>query len=190
MALTKYLQKAWKESDDALWNERLIKWRKEPVTLRIRHPTRLDRARALGFRAKSGVIMVRQRINRGGKMRPTIRSGRRSKHSRRKFVLSKSYQAVAEMRAADKFPNLEVLNSYYVAEDGTHAWFEVIMLDPENPVVAQDKEYSWVRAPANRKRVYRGLTSAARESRGLHRKGRGAEKIRPSLRSHGRTGTA
>ena len=190
MSLNQHLRAAWQKPSRELWTERLANWRKEPVTIRIDHPTRLDRARAIGYKAKPGIIMLRQRINRGGKMRPYIRSGRRSKHMRRTLVLSKNYQAMAEERAAKKYPNLEVLNSYFVAKDGMHAWYEIVMLDPESPVIAQDPEYSWVRAPANRRRVHRGLTSAARKSRGLRRKGIGAEKIRPSLRANDRRGTA
>ncbi len=190
MAITKYLQKAWQDHDHKLWQERLTAWRAEPSTVRIDHPTRLDRARAVGYSAKAGIVMLRTRIKRGGKMRPYIRAGRRSKHMRRKLVLSKSYQAMAEMRAARKHPNLEVLNSYYVAEDGTHAWYEIVMVDPQHPVIASDKRYSWVLNPANRRRAFRGLTMAGKKSRGLLNKGRGAEKIRPSLRAHGRRGTA
>lgn len=188
MALTKYLQKAWQDRDYKTWQERLIAWRADPSTVRIDHPTRLDRAKAAGFSAKPGVIVVRQRVKRGGKMRPYIRAGRRSKHMRRKLVLSKSYQAMAEMRAARKYPNLEVLNSYFVAEDGTHSWYEIVMLDPSHPVIASDKRYSWVLGVKNR--AFRGLTSAGKKSRGLRNKGRGAEKLRPSLRAHGRRGTA
>ncbi len=35
-------------------------------------------------------------------------------------------------------------------------------------------------------RAFRGLTSAGRKSRGLRRKGKGAEKVRPSLRANKR----
>ena len=190
MALSKYLKQSWAEHPRAVWQERLVQWRKDPATVRVEHPIRLDRARAIGYKAKPGIIVLRQRIKRGGKMRPQIRAGRRSKHMRRKFILSKSYQAMAEVRANRKYPNLEVLNSYYVASDGMHAWYEIVMLDPRSPVISSDPHYSWVANPANRRRAFRGLTMAARKSRGLLNKGRGAEKIRPSLRSHGRRGTA
>ncbi|KKT75754.1 MAG: 50S ribosomal protein L15e, partial [Candidatus Peregrinibacteria bacterium GW2011_GWA2_44_7] len=40
--------------------------RKEPVTLVLEHPTRLDRARSLGYKAKQGCIVARQRVGRGG----------------------------------------------------------------------------------------------------------------------------
>ncbi|TAL57989.1 MAG: 50S ribosomal protein L15e [Nanoarchaeota archaeon] len=190
MSLNQHLRKAWASHDRTIWQSRMIGWRKDQSTIRIEHPTRLDRARALGYKAKPGIIVVRTRVKRGGKMRPQIRAGRRSKHMRRKFILSKSYQSMAEMRANRKYPNLEVLNSYFVAEDGIHSWYEIILLDPANPAIQSDSHYNWVARGANKRRAFRGLTMAGRRSRGLLNKGRGAEKIRPSLRAHGRRGTA
>jgi large subunit ribosomal protein L15e len=37
---------------------------------------------------------------------------------------------------------------------------------------------------AHRGRAYRGKTSAGKRGRGLHKKGKGAEKLRPSLRAN------
>lgn len=45
---------------------------------------------------------------------------------------------IAEQKAKKKFPNLRVLSSYYVWEDGTNHWFETIMRDPHNPVSGTD----------------------------------------------------
>ncbi len=189
MGLYQHLRQTW-QSDalKSLIGKRMIEWRREPATIRIRRPTRLDRARALGYRAKPGIVVVRQRVSRGGRMRPDIRKGRRSKHSRQRKILSMSYQLVAERRAASKFPNLEVLNSYFVAKDGLNYWYEIIMVDNKHPAILADKQLSWTDSPKNRRRVFRGLTSAGRKSRGLRHKGRGAEKLRPSLRAHDRKG--
>ena len=101
-------------------------------------------------------------------------------------VVGKNYQWIAEERANRKFPNLEVLNSYYVGEDGKYYWYEVILVDPQAPEIKADKELNWICSGKHRGRVFRGLTSAAKKSRGLRKKGKGAEKIRPSLRAHGR----
>ena len=187
MNMYQHLSRLWKkptEEEKILLRKRLIEWRAEPSTIRIPKPTRLDRARKIGYRAKPGVIVVRQRVLRGGRQRPDIKSGRRSKHSRQRKVLSMNYQVIAERRASMHFPNLEVLNSYFAAKDGLHYWYEIIMLDKEHPVIIQDKHLGWV-AEA-RRRVYRGLTSAGKKSRGLYNKGKGAEKIRPSMRAHNR----
>ncbi|OGM02470.1 50S ribosomal protein L15e [Candidatus Woesearchaeota archaeon RBG_13_36_6] len=189
MSLYKYIREAWKKPKvrlGALWQQRLIKWRREPVTLRINRPTRLDKARSLGYKAKPGFVIVRQRVIRGGKQRPKFSGGRRSKHMRRRLVLAKNYQQIAEERANKKFLNCEVLNSYEVAKDGKHYWYEIILIDKNHPAIKADPNLKWISENKHTRRVYRGLTSAARKSRGLRNKGKGAEKIRPSLKAHGR----
>jgi large subunit ribosomal protein L15e len=99
-----------------------------------------------------------------------------------KFKPAKSLRLIAEERAAKKFPNLEVLNSYWVGEDGKSKWFEVIMIDPNHPVIKTDKDVSWITQKQHRSRALRSLTSAGKKVRSLRRKGRGAEKFRPSKR--------
>ncbi len=184
------ISKAWQDRAEpwkAAQRERLIRWRTEPVTIRIPAPTRLDRAHALGYKAKQGFIMVRQRVNRGGRQRPQIRKVRKSHSSRQTKILSMNYQQVAEQRAARKFPNMEVLNSYHVGKDGQHYWYEIIMVDKQSPSILADKSISWIIAPTHTRRAFRGLTSAAKRRRGLYQTGIGTEKMRPSLRAHHRT---
>ena len=179
MSMYKYIRKLWKKPKaemPELWRARLIKWRKEPSTVRLKRPTRLDRARSLGYKAKQGYLIVRQRVLRGGHRRPTIRKGRRPKHSRQSMVLNKSYRQIAEQRANKKYPNCEVLNSYWVAEDGMFYWYEVVLVDKAHPVIQADKNINWISDRQHKRRVYRGLTSAGRKSRGLRNKGKGAEK--------------
>ena len=188
MALTQYLRQLWRKPTPAttlLFKERLVRWRTEPVTVRVLRPTRLDRARALGYKPKSGLFVVRQRMLRGGRKRPTIKKGRRSKHMRHRKVLGKNYQQIAEERVNRRFINCEVLGSYYVARDGRHYWYEVVIADRHHPVV-RSSTVGWVAAKQHRLRSLRGLTSAARKARGLRNKGKGAEKARPSSRAHGR----
>lgn len=162
MGMYKYIRQVWKQpkaSLQGLYKERLIQWRREPATIRIEHPTRLDRARALGYKAKQGFLIVRQRVSRGGRMRERPSGGRRPKTSRRVKIVGKPYQWVAEVRANKKYVNCEVLNSYEVAKDGQHYWFEIIMVDRAHPVIK--KTMPWL----PRGRVYRGLTRAGKRSR-------------------------
>jgi len=125
--------------------DRAIIWRRQPSMVRIDKPTRLDRARAVGYKAKKGFVVVRARISRGGrrKKRPTL--GRRQKRMGVvKFTPSKSRRLMAEERVARKYPNLEVLNSYWVWQDGRHKWFEVILVDPHHPAIKSDKDVGWI----------------------------------------------
>ncbi len=162
-------------------HERLLTWRREHTVTRLAHPTRLDRARALGFRAKGGYVVVRVRVRRGGQRKRAIIAGRRPKHKGiLRMTLAKSLQRIAEERAAKHYPNLEVLNSYWVGEDGKQKFFEIILVDPVHPEIVTDPQISWIAAPNQKGRAYRGLTSAGRAGRGLRWKGTGAERFRPS----------
>jgi len=164
-----------------LRHERLLTWRREHTVTRLEHPTRLDRARAVGYRAKGGYLVARVRVRRGGQNKRAIIAGRRPKHKGiLQMTLRKSLRRIAEERAQKHYPNLEVLNSYWVGEDGKQKFFEVILVDPSHPEILADPKIAWISAPAQRGRVYRGLTSAGREGRGLKWKGKGAERFRPS----------
>jgi large subunit ribosomal protein L15e len=188
MSLYKYVRNAWKKpkvSMPELWRERLIKWRREHVTTRIERPTRIDRARSLGYKAKQGYIVVRQRVLRGGHTRPQIKKGRRPRNYGTRLSLRKNYQQIAEERVQKKYDNLVVLNSYWVAEDGKHYWYEIILVDPDHPVIKADDKINWISSKSNRSRVFHGKTSAGRKGRGLRSgKGKGYEKARPSRRAN------
>lgn len=152
-------------------------------------PTNIFRARALGYKAKPGIIVVRMRIRRGGGLVLRPNRGRKPKRMGvNKITRRKNIQAMAEERAARGHPNMEVLNSYWVAQDGRHKFFEVILVDPHNPSIRADKDLNWIAMPQHTKRVFRGKTSAARKSRGLRKPAgrRGTEKVRPSQRAHNR----
>jgi len=166
---------------------RLSEWRRGPAVQRLDGPTKPARARALGYKAKQGVIVVRVRVRRGGRRKPRPSRGRRPKRMGvLKIVPKKNIQLMAEERAARKYPNLEVLNSYLVGEDGTYKYYEVILLDPHHPAIKSDPQLGWIAGKSHRGRVYRGLTHAGKKSRGLTRKGKGAERLRPSVRARGR----
>jgi len=184
----KYMAEAWatpeKSFVDELMRQRLIEWRRQPAIARAERPTRLDRARKLGYKAKQGFIIARVRVRRGGLRKQRPRAGRRPKRMGvKKYKPAKSLRLIAEERAARNFPNLEVLNSYWVGEDGRSKWFEVIMVDPQHPAIKADKDINWICQKQHHGRVFRGLTSAGKKVRSLRRKGRGAEKFRPSKRA-------
>ena len=185
MAFYKFLSQLWKNPRKNMleaYREYLQQWRKEPVTLRIKRPTRLDRARSLGYRPILGIILVRQRVIAGSQKRPRIAKGRRPKTQRQTMILRKNYRLIAEERVSRKFKNCEVLNSYEVGNDGKHYWFEVILIDRAHPNIVKKPQYAGV--AKKRGRAHRGLTSAGRKVRGLRHKGKGSEKARPSRRAH------
>ncbi|GAB4325865.1 MAG: 50S ribosomal protein L15e [Promethearchaeota archaeon] len=170
--------------------ERLVKMRRRKKAVhRVPKPTNVARARSLGYRAKQGFVIVQSRVKKGTREKPRPKKGRKP-HAMgvTKYTAKKSKRWIAEERAARKYPNLEVLNSYYVAEDGRYKWYEVIMVDPHHPSIIADPKINWIGVGANKGRVFRGLTSAGKKSRGLHKKGKGTEKNRPSISAHGGRG--
>ncbi|HUR69499.1 MAG TPA: 50S ribosomal protein L15e [Candidatus Thermoplasmatota archaeon] len=185
-----YIADAWKTYRDAdhlaIRQARLYLWRREPVITRVERPTRLDRARSLGYKAKQGYVVVRTRVRRGSlrKVRPKM-GLKPSAMGVEKITASKSIQRIGEERVFKKYPNMEVLNSYWVGEDGRHKYYEIILVDPAHPVILADPKINWIANPGNTNRVMRGKTSAGQKGRGLRYKGKGSEKARPSIRANG-----
>jgi len=198
MSATKHIQETFQkefagkkdESYDykGIHRSRLIEFRKEKLAIvRVEKPTNIARARTLGYKAKKGFVVARVRIRKGSGMhtRPTM--GRRPKRMGvNKLTRRQNIQAMAEQRVARKFKNCEVLNSYYIGEDGKMHYYEVIMVDTEAPEIKKDKEINWICDKNQTGRAYRGLTSQGKKSRALRNKGEGAEKVRPSLRANKR----
>lgn len=176
-----HLRQAWKKPDPIRLRELMTQWRSEQTVLKIENPTRLDRARSLGYKAKKGIIIARVRVPRGGRQRHRTNKGRRSKRHTIRKVVQMSYQWVAEQRANKYFQNLEVLNSYNIGKDGKYYFFEVILVDPTRPEIKNDPTLNFICNKTNQKRVYRGLTTAGKKSRGLTSKSP-TNKARPSVR--------
>jgi large subunit ribosomal protein L15e len=132
--------KMWKSNSDEL-KSKSISWRREPVLHKIPRPSRLDRARRLGYKAKQGIMVVRARVGRGGMRKQRPVAGRRPKHIGVVHIKQgTSMRKVAERRVNEKFPNMEVLGSYYLHRDGKYLWYEVILADPAHPRIYKDIE--------------------------------------------------
>ena len=99
--------------------ERVVGWRKQNAITRIDKPSRLQRARRLGYKAKQGIVVVRMRVGTGGmrKQRPT--GGRRPKHlGVTRIKADDNMKTVADRRVLERYPNMQLLGSYFVYKDG------------------------------------------------------------------------
>lgn len=177
-----YLRQAWKTPDKKELRESMVEWRKSGSFTKVEKPLRLDKARALGYKAKKGFIIIRVKILRGGHKRPRPNKGRRSKRLHTRKNLAMSYKWIAEQRVSKKYSNLEVLNSYQIGKDGKHYFYEVICVDPSKAEIKNDNTINWICKKTNQNRPERGLTSAAKKSRGLKSKNP-TSKARPSKRA-------
>lgn len=140
MCAYKYMTKIWKKAEKSFLEDiiqnKVIKWRKSPSIERVDKPTRPDKARRLGYKAKQGFICVKVKIRKGGARKQRPSSGRRPKAMGvKKYTRAKSLKKIAQERVLKKYPNLILLNSYWLYEDGKHAWYEVIMADPTHQVL-------------------------------------------------------
>jgi large subunit ribosomal protein L15e len=123
-------------------SSRVIELRRQPTLQRLDRPSRLDRARRLGYKAKQGVIVVRIRVSRGGMRRQRPRSGRRPKHMGvLRIKSSLGSQKTAERRVGEKYPNMRLVGSYLLWRDGRHIWYECVLLDPAHPSIRADAGY-------------------------------------------------
>ena len=184
MGAYKYLEEIWrkKQSDVLRFLLRIRAWqyRQGRKVQKIHRPTRTDKAHKLGYKAKQGYVMYRVAVRRGGRKRPNSKGivYGKPKHSginQLKFV--RNLRSVAEERCGRICGNLRVLNSYWVNQDATYKYFEIILVDPMHNVIRNDPRINWICNPVHKHRERRGLTSAGRKHRGLRVRGHRANNI-------------
>ncbi|MES1909412.1 MAG: 60S ribosomal protein L15-2 [Cercozoa sp. M6MM] len=190
MGCYKYLEELWrkKQSDVIRFVLRVRAWefRQLPTIHRAVHPTRPDKARRLGYKAKQGYVVYRVRVRRGLRKRPLHKGMVHGKPENQgiKLAATRSLRSVAEERVGRRASNLRVLNSYWAAQDSTYKYFEVICVDPSHAAIRNDARINWICSSKQNHRELRGLTSAGKKYRGLRVKGHGASKLRPSRRAN------
>merc|ERR1711934_909828 len=142
MGAYKYLQELWrKKQSDVLrfvLRVRSCEYRQLPVIHKATKPSRLDKARALGYKAKQGYVIYRIRIRRGGRKRAVHKGivyGKPVHLGIRKLKAARSLRSVAEERVGRKCSNMRVLNSYWVGQDASFKFFEVILVDPSHKAI-------------------------------------------------------
>jgi len=187
MGAYKYLEEIWrKKQSDAmrfLLRVRCWEYRQLPTIHRLTRPTRPDRARRLGYKRKQGFVIYRIRVRRGGRKRPEHKGKKVGKPKHQGILALKhkrSIRALAEEKAGRRLGSLRVLNSYWVGEDASYKYFEVILVDPNHNAIRRDPRINWIVNPVHKHRELHGLTSAGKKVRGLREKGSRANKSRPS----------
>jgi large subunit ribosomal protein L15e len=187
MGAYKYLEEIWKKKQSDLMRfvlrMRTWEYRQLPAIHRCSRPSRPEKARKMGYKAKQGFVVYRVRIRRGGRKKPVrkgIINGKPKSQGVIGLKMKKSLRAVAEQRVGKKLGNLRVLNSYWVGQDSTFKFFEVILVDPSHKAIRRDPKINWIARPVMKRRDERGLTSAGKKFRGLKVKGVSDNKNRPS----------
>jgi large subunit ribosomal protein L15e len=180
MGAYKYLEEIWrkKQSDVMRYLLRIRAWeyRQGKRITKLSRPTRTDKAHKLGYKAKQGFNVVRVAVRRGGRVRRSTCSkgivhGKPGNAGVGQLKFARNLRSVAEERVGRTHGNMRVLNSYWVNQDATFKYYEVILVDPMHQNIRNDARINWICNPTHKHRERRGLTSAGRKARGLRVKG-------------------
>merc|ERR1711877_12394 len=161
MGAYRYLQELWK-------------YKQLPTMHRVTRPSRPDKARRLGYKAKQGVVIWRVAVRRGSRKTNTPKGiiyGKPKRQGINQMKSRKNLRSIAEERVGRKMGALRVLNSYWVGQDGTYKFYEVICVDPAHNAVRNDAKLNWICNPTHKHREIRGLTGAGKTFRGLRKRG-------------------
>ncbi|BGO99158.1 60S ribosomal protein L15 [Rhodotorula toruloides] len=149
---------------------RCWEYRQLNVIHRASRPSRPDKARRLGYKAKQGFVVYRVRVRRGNRKRPVPKGatyGKPTNQGVNQLKFQRSLRSTAEERVARRCGNLRVLNSYWINQDGVYKYYEVILVDPSHKAIRRDARINWICNPVHKRRESRGLTSAGKQNRGL-----------------------
>uniref|UniRef100_A0A8C5QMH9 Ribosomal protein L15 n=1 Tax=Leptobrachium leishanense TaxID=445787 RepID=A0A8C5QMH9_9ANUR len=73
----------------------------------------------------------------------------------------------AEERDGRQCGGLRVMNSYWVSQDSSYKFFDIILIDPFHKAIWRNPNTQWITKAVHKHREMRGLTSAGKTSRGL-----------------------
>jgi len=187
MGAYKYLEELWKKKQSDvlrfLLRVRCWEYRHLPSVHRATRPTRPDKARRLGYKAKQGYVIYRVRVRRGNRKRPESKGiiyGKPANQGINQLKWRRSLRSKAEERAGRRCGNLRVLNSYWVNQDATYKYYEVILVDPAHGAIRRDPRINWIVNPTHKHRELRGLTATGKSGRGLNARGPKGTRARPS----------
>ncbi|OMJ08093.1 60S ribosomal protein L15 [Smittium culicis] len=174
MGAYKYLEELQKKKQSDvmrfLLRVRCWEYRQMKVVHRAPRPSRPDKARRLGYKAKQGFVIYRIRVRRGGRKRPAKKGavfGKPTNQGINELKYQRSLRATAEERVGRRCKNLRVLNSYWINEDSTYKYYEVILVDPNHKAVRRDPRINWICNAVHKRREARALTSTGKKSRGI-----------------------
>jgi large subunit ribosomal protein L15e len=149
-------------------------------------PAPLSQARRMGYKAKQGYVVYRVRIRRGGRKKPVSKGivyGKPVNQGVTQLKPTRNLRSLAEERAGRSLGGLRVLNSYWINQDSTYKYFEVVLVDPHHAAIRKDARVNWIANPVHKHRELRGLTAAGKTYRGLRHRGHATNKLRPSRRA-------
>ncbi|KAG6381199.1 ribosomal L15-domain-containing protein [Boletus reticuloceps] len=174
MGAYKYISELYKKKQSDvlrfLLRVRCWEYRQLNVIHRASRPSRPDKARRLGYKAKQGYVIYRVRVRRGNRKKPVPKGATYGKPVRQgvnHLKFQRGLRSVAEERVGRRCGNLRVLNSYWINQDGVYKYYEIILVDPSHKAIRRDPRINWIVKPVHKRREARGLTSIGKQNRGL-----------------------
>ncbi|KAF7347810.1 Ribosomal protein L15 [Mycena venus] len=174
MGAYKYIGELYKKKQSDvlrfLLRVRCWEYRQLNVIHRASRPSRPDKARRLGYKAKQGYVIYRIRVRRGNRKKQVPKGATYGKPVRQgvnHLKFQRGLRSTAEERVGKRCGNLRVLNSYWINQDGVYKYYEVILVDPNHKAIRKDPRINWITKPVHKRREARGLTSIGKQNRGL-----------------------
>lgn len=62
---------------------------------------------------------------------------------------ARNLKSIAEERVGKRCGALRVLNSYWINQDATYKYYEVILVDPQHPAIRNDARIKWIVKPVH-----------------------------------------
>uniref|UniRef100_A0A8C9BD22 Ribosomal protein L15 n=1 Tax=Phocoena sinus TaxID=42100 RepID=A0A8C9BD22_PHOSS len=118
-------------------------------------PTGPKESHRLRYKAKQGYVIYWIRVCRSDRKRPVPKGAtygtpvHHGVNHPNQLKFARSLQSAAE----------EVLNSYWVGEDSTYKFLEVILIDPFHKAIRRKPDTQWITKPVHKHRDLWGLTS-------------------------------
>uniref|UniRef100_A0A2K6TWF6 Ribosomal protein L15 n=1 Tax=Saimiri boliviensis boliviensis TaxID=39432 RepID=A0A2K6TWF6_SAIBB len=156
MGAYKYIQEPRrKKQSDAM--SFLLRCHQLSALYRAPCPTWPDQAHRLGYKAKQVYVIYRIRICHGGRKSPVLKDasyGKPARHGVNQLKFARTGRHCGAVRG---------LSSYWVGEDSTYKFFEVILIDPFYKAIRRNPDTQWITKPVHKHREMGALTP----SRGL-----------------------
>merc|ERR1712183_754163 len=145
---TRIVEKKQCETMQFVLRLRTWEYRQLPTLHRVTRPSR-------PYKAKQGVVVYRVAVRRGSRKTNTPKGiiyGKPKRQGVNQMKSRKNLRSIGEERVGRHIGSLRVLNSYWVGQDGTYKFFEVICVDPAHNAVRNDAKLNWICNPTHKHR--------------------------------------
>jgi ribosomal protein L15E len=79
----------------------------------------------------------------------------------------RSLKSTAEERVGRRCANLRVLNSYWINQDSTYKYYEIILVDPQHKAIRRDPRINWIVNPVHKVGLSTHITHQNRTNQSL-----------------------